>query len=151
MYFSYVAVIATLVTQGFPKGINNFKVEKLNNTQESGPRVGKIKGKFAAESSYGKQELNNDSESQPHDYAYYGVKIQDIEDLEEQIDLALERVKSPEVDQGPLIDLGSAASRKEETKTEDEDLDSRLVRIADYLSKEHLSIGNFKPSVSVIM
>ena len=46
-----------------------------------------------------------------------------------------------------LTDFGSAKI----ISPEDEDLAGRLVRTADYLSKEHLSIGNFKPSVSVIM
>ena len=71
------------------------------------------------------------------------VDIRDIEELEEQLDLTPETSMGPDNDSQESTDLSS----KEGNDTGNDDLDRRLIRIADHLSKEHLSIGNFKPSV----
>ena len=151
MYFKYVALIATLVIEVFPNGARALSVDKFN--QGLSHKDGLLQSPAGSSSVNGGQKLINpvsepslkfskSSRLQSND-ANDIVNIRDIEELEEQLDLTLETSIGPDSDSQE----GTVLFSKEEGDTEVDDLDRRLIRIADHLSKEHLSIGNFKPSV----
>ena len=95
-------------------------------------------------------KLLESSELQFNDDVSGGINIRDIEDLEKELNLAsTTETNSPDSDEGPLKGSSLESSLNEDKKSVDDDLDMRLIRIADHLSKEHLSIENFKPSVSL--
>ena len=150
MYFKYVALIATLAIKVFSNGASALSMDKFS--QERNHKDVLLTA--GSSSGNGGQELINpvsessmkptkSSRLQSND-ANDIVNIRDIEELEEQLDL------TPETSMGPdnVSQESTVLSSKEERDTEVDDLDRRLIRIADHLSKEHLSIGNFKPSVS---
>ena len=144
MYFKYVALIATLVIEVFSNGGSALSVDKFNqerNSKDAGSSSGNgghelfnpvISLKFSKSSRLQSNDANDI------------VDIRDIEELEEQLDLTPETSLGPDNGSQESTDLSS----KEDGNREVDDLDRRLIRIADHLSKEHLSIGNFKPSVS---
>ena len=148
MYFRYVALIATIVIKVY--GVSALSVDKFN--QERSPKDVLLPG--GSSSGNGGQDLINpvsesslqfskSSRLQSND-ANDIVDIRDIEEVEEQLDLTPETSMGPDNENQESMVL---SSKEEEGDKEVDDLDRRLIRIADHLSKEHLSIGNFKPSV----
>ena len=144
MYFKYVALIATLVIEVFSNGGSALSVDKFNqerNSKDAGSSSGNGGQKLI--NPVTSLKLSKSSRLHSND-AHDIVDIRDIEELEEQLDLTLETARRQPGDSQESMVL---SSKEEEGDTEVDELDRRLIRIADHLSKEHLSIGNFKPSV----
>ena len=150
MYFNHVAVVATIVTVVIPRGVSTLNVDKFSH--ERNPKTAIFQSSsdtrgFSGEGDQkivnpvGESSMKSTKSSKPVD-----VNIRDIEEVEEQLDLP------PETSMGPDDDIQESPrlSSNEEAVAEDDDLDRRLIRIADHLSEEHLSIDNFKPSVGLL-
>jgi len=152
MYTKFATVFVAIVTsqphQGFTKDLTKVGVDGYSQGRTLKDVV---RGNFQVnrERSSGSGEVGilrpdtefKSSELQSND-DHGGVTIRDIEDLEKELNLA-----SPDSDEGSLKHSNLGFSFNEETSAVDGDWDRRVIRIADYLSKEHLSIENFKPSV----
>ena len=139
MYFKHVAIVATIVTVVIPRGASALNVDKFSQERNTN------NVNFQLSNGEGYQEMTNPvSETLKH--ADDIINIRDIEEVEEQLDL------TPETSMGPDDDIkeSSRLASNGEAEAEDEDLDRRLIRIADHLSEEHLSIDNFKPSVGLL-
>ena len=139
MYFKHVAIVATIVTVVIPRGASALNVDKFSQERNPNNVI------FQLSNGEGYQEMINPvSETLKH--ADDIINIRDIEEVEEQLDL------TPETSMGPDDDIkeSSRLASNGEADAEDEDLDRRLIRIADHLSEEHLSIDNFKPSVGLL-
>ena len=139
MYFKHVAIVATIVTVVIPSGASALNVDKFSQERNTN------NVNFQLSNGEGYQEMINPvSETLKH--ADDIINIRDIEEVEEQLDL------TPETSMGPDDDIkeSSRLASNGEAEAEDDDLDRRLIRIADHLSEEHLSIDNFKPSVGLL-
>ena len=146
MYFKHVAIVATIVTVVIPRGASTLNVDKFSQERNPNNVI------FQLSNGEGDQEMTNPvsetlmKTTKSLKHADDIINIRDIEEVEEQLDL------TPEASMGPDDDIkeSSRIAFNGEADAEDDDLDRRLIRIADHLSEEHLSIDNFKPSVGLL-
>ena len=165
MFTKFAAVFVAIVTsqphQGFTKdltkvGVDGFSQGRtLKDVSRGNFQVNRARSMGSGEIGILRPDTEFQSEIKSVESSEFqsndihgGVNIRDIEDLEKELNLASTKANSPDSDGGSLKHSSLGFSFNEETNAVDNDLDRRLIRIADHLSKEHLSIGNFKPSVS---